>query len=100
MRAEATAPLGRARFTELSLLVWVAALAITGFVAVVAPERASFSPAALVGPLVFFLLMLALPLFLVGIPFRGGQLLLPLAARLTPIRLLLVPPLPARPLFF
>jgi len=29
MRAEAAVPLGRARFTELSLLVWVATFAIT-----------------------------------------------------------------------
>src|SRR5438270_461150 len=90
MRAEATAPLGRARFTELSLLVWVAALAITGFVAVVATERSSFSPAALVVPLVFLVLMLALHVFLVSIRFRGDQLLLPIAAGLTAIGLVLV----------
>ena len=48
MRAEAAVPLGRARFTELSLLVWVATFAVTGFVAVLATETSSFKPTAVV----------------------------------------------------
>src|SRR5438093_739352 len=90
MRAEAAAPLGRARLTELSLLVWVAALAITGFVAVLATETSSFNPAAVVVPAVFLVLMLSLHVFLVGIRFRGDQILLPIAAGLTAIGLDLV----------
>src|SRR5436309_13287754 len=90
MRAEAAAPLGRARLTELSLLVWVAALAITGFVAVLATATPSFNPAAVVVPAVFLVLMLSLHVFLVGIRFRGDQILLPIAAGLTAIGLVLV----------
>jgi len=59
MRAEAAVPLGRARFTELSLLVWVATFAVTGFVAVLATESSSFNPTAVVVPVVFLALMLA-----------------------------------------
>jgi peptidoglycan glycosyltransferase len=90
MRAEAGVPLGRARFTELSLLVWVATLAVTGFVAVLATETASFSPTAVVVPAVFLALMLALHVFLVAIRFRGDQILMPIAAGLTAIGLVLV----------
>ena len=90
MRAEAGVPLGRARFTELSLLVWVAAFAVTGFVAVLATETSSFSPTAAVVPAVFLTLMLALHVFLVGIRFRGDQILMPIAAGLTAIGLILV----------
>jgi cell division protein FtsW (lipid II flippase) len=90
MRAEAAVPLGRARFTELSLLIWVAILAVTGFVAVLATETSSFTPTAVVVPAVFLALMLALHVFLVAIRFRGDQLLLPLAAGLTAIGLVLV----------
>jgi cell division protein FtsW (lipid II flippase) len=90
IRAQTTAPLRRTRFTELSLLVWVAALAITGFVAVVATETSAFGPAAIVVPAIFLLLMLALHVFLVVERFRGDQVLLPLAAALTAIGLVLV----------
>jgi cell division protein FtsW (lipid II flippase) len=90
MRAEAAVPLGRARFTELSLLLWVATFAITGFVAVLATETSSFKPTAAVVPVVFLALMLALHVFLVGIRFRGDQLLMPIAAGLTAIGLILV----------
>ena len=90
IRAEAGTPIGRARFTELSLLVWVATLAITGFVAVLATETSSFRPAAVVVPVVFVALMLALHVFLVGIRFRGDQILMPIAAGLTAIGLILV----------
>jgi peptidoglycan glycosyltransferase len=90
IRAEAAVPLGRARFTELSLLLWVATFAITGFVAVLATETSSFKPTAAVVPVVFLALMLALHVFLVGIRFRGDQMLMPLAAGLTAIGLILV----------
>src|SRR2546428_459391 len=90
MRAEAAVPLGRARFTELSLLLWVAALAITGFVAVLATETSSFNPTAVVVPAIFLVLMLSLHVFLVGIRFRGDQILMPIAAGLTAIGLVLV----------
>src|SRR3989475_1804570 len=90
MRAEAAVPLGRARFTELSLLLWVASLAITGFVAVLATETSSFNPTAVVVPAIFLVLMLSLHVFLVGIRFRGDQILMPIAAGLTAIGLVLV----------
>jgi cell division protein FtsW (lipid II flippase) len=90
MRAEASVPVGRARFTELSLLVWVATFAVTGFVAVLATETSSFKPTAVVVPVVFLALMLALHIFLVSIRFRGDQILMPLAAGLTAIGLVLV----------
>jgi cell division protein FtsW (lipid II flippase) len=89
MRADAAVTLTRARFTELQLLVWVATFAITGFVAVLATETASFSPAAVVVPVAFLALMLALHVFLVSIRFRGDQILMPLAAGLTAIGLIL-----------
>ncbi len=90
MRAEAAVPIGRARFTELSLLVWVATFAITGFVAVLATETSSFNLTAVVVPVVFLALMLALHVFLVSIRFRGDQILMPIAAGLTAIGLVLV----------
>src|SRR5438309_7823979 len=90
MRAQAAVPLGRGRFTELSLLLWVATIAITGFVAVLATETASFRPTAVVVPLVFLVLMLSLHVFLVGIRFRGDQILMPIGAGLTAIGLVLV----------
>jgi peptidoglycan glycosyltransferase len=90
IRAEAGAAVGRARFTELSLLVWVALLAVTGFAAVVGAERSSFGPAAIVVPVTFVAVMLALHIFLVAQRFRGDQILLPLAACLTAIGLILV----------
>jgi len=83
-------PVRRMRFTELSLLFWVAALAITGFVAVVAAETSSFGPAAIAVPVVFLVLMLALHLFLVARRFHGDQVLMPIAAGLTAIGLVLV----------
>src|SRR2546428_8398533 len=100
MRAEAAVPLGRARFTELSLLLWVAALAITGFVAVLATETSSFNPTAVVVPAIFLVLMLSLHVFLVGIRFRGDQILMPIAAGLTAIGLVLVQRLASDPFPF
>jgi peptidoglycan glycosyltransferase len=90
MRASAAVPVGRARFTELSLLIWVAAIAITGFVAVLAAENSSFSPAAIIVPGIFLVLVFALHVFLVGMRFRGDQILMPIAAGLTAIGLVLV----------
>ena len=84
MAAAAIAPVARrARLTELSLLVWVAALAITGFVAVVAAETSSFRPVALIVPAVYLIHELALHLFLVAQRFHGDQVLMPIAAGLT-----------------
>jgi cell division protein FtsW (lipid II flippase) len=80
----------RARFTELSLLIWVAALAVAGFVAVIGAETSAFRPAAIVVPLIYLTLMLALHLFLVARRFRGDQVLMPIAAGLTAIGLVLV----------
>ncbi|MBI3521883.1 MAG: FtsW/RodA/SpoVE family cell cycle protein [Chloroflexi bacterium] len=76
------------RFGELRLLVLVALLLVTGFVAVVATELASFAPVQPVVPLLFIALAVALHLFLVTIGFRGDQLLLPLMLALTAIGLI------------
>ena len=89
VRTQATV-LRRGRFTELSLLFWVAALAITGFIAVVAAETSAFAPGAIVVPVVFLALMVSLHLFLVARRFRGDQILMPMAAGLTAIGLVLV----------
>jgi peptidoglycan glycosyltransferase len=80
----------RARVTELSLLLWVAALAVAGFVAVLGAETSSVTPAAVVVPAVFLALMLAVHVFLIARRFRGDQLLFPIAACLTAIGLILV----------
>jgi cell division protein FtsW (lipid II flippase) len=91
MAAAAIAPVARrARLTELSLLLWVAALAMTGFVAVVAAESSSFRPVALIVPAVYLILVLALHLFLVAQRFHGDQILMPIAAGFTAIGLVLV----------
>ena len=90
IRAQAGVPLRRARFTELSLLVWVAALAVFGFVAVVGAETSSFGIASIVVPSVFILLVLSLHVFLIARRFRGDQVLMPIAAGLTAIGLVLV----------
>src|SRR5207245_7641388 len=68
------------RWHELSLLVWVATFAITGFVAVLATDTSSFNLTAVVVPVVFLALVLALDVFLVSIRFRGAQILMPIAA--------------------
>src|SRR2546428_12156361 len=80
----------RSRFAELSLLVWVGALAVLGFVAVVGAETSSFGSASIVVPAVFIVLVLSLHVFLVARRFRGDQVLLPIAAGLTAIGLVLV----------
>ncbi len=79
-----------ARFGELRLLFLVAALAVTGFVAVVATVNAEFRTAQVLVPLLFLALAAALHVVLVAVGFRGDQLLLPLAVALTAIGLILV----------
>jgi cell division protein FtsW (lipid II flippase) len=78
------------RRPELGLLVWVAALAVTGSVAVAAAEVAGFRPQQLVVPVTFVFVAFALHMFLAVRGVRGDQLLLPIAAALTAIGLVLV----------
>jgi peptidoglycan glycosyltransferase len=78
------------RGDELRLLVWVAAIAATGSVAVAAAEAATFDRTQLIVPALFILLAVGLHVFLVARGVRGDQLLLPLAAALTALGLVLV----------
>jgi cell division protein FtsW (lipid II flippase) len=78
------------RRPELGLLFWVAALGITGSVAVAAAEVADFRPQQLVIPITFVVIAFALHLFLAARGIRGDQLLLPIAAALTALGLVLV----------
>jgi cell division protein FtsW (lipid II flippase) len=78
------------RGDELRLLVWVAALAATGSVAVAAAETATFDRRQLIVPLAFIVLSVGLHVFLAARGIRGDQLLLPLACALTAIGLVLV----------
>jgi peptidoglycan glycosyltransferase len=78
------------RRPELGLLFWVAALGITGSVAVAAAEAAGFRPQQLVVPVSFVVIAFALHLFLAARGIRGDQLLLPIAAALTALGLVLV----------
>jgi cell division protein FtsW (lipid II flippase) len=78
------------RRPELGLLFWVAALGITGSVAVAAAEVAGFRPQQLVIPVSFVVIAFALHLFLAARGIRGDPLLLPIAAALTAIGLVLV----------
>ena len=78
------------RRPELGLLFWVAALGITGSVAVAAAEVAGFRPQQLVIPATFVVIAFVLHLFLAARGIRGDQLLLPIAAALTAIGLVLV----------
>ena len=78
------------RRPELGLLFWVAAMGITGSVAVAAAEVAGFRPQQLVVPATFVLIAFVLHLFLAARGIRGDQLLLPIAAALTAIGLVLV----------
>lgn len=75
---------------ELGLLFWVAAIAATGSVAVAAAESAAFDRAQLAIPVAFIALAVALHLFLAARGFRGDQLLMPLAAMLSALGLVLV----------
>jgi len=78
------------RRPELGLLFWVGALGVTGSVAVAAAEVAGFRPQQLVIPVTFIVIAFALHLFLAARGIRGDQLLLPIAAALTAIGLVLV----------
>jgi peptidoglycan glycosyltransferase len=78
------------RPSELRLLVWVAAIAVTGSVAVAAAETTAFDRSQLAVPIAFVALAVALHGFLVVRGFRGDQLLLPMAAALSAIGLVLV----------
>ncbi len=78
------------RGAELRLLVWMAAIALTGSVAVAAAETTAFDRSQLAVPVVFTVVAVALHAFLVARGFRGDQLLLPMAAVLSAIGLVLV----------
>ncbi|TMB60111.1 MAG: hypothetical protein E6J49_13335, partial [Chloroflexi bacterium] len=78
------------RRSEVGLIVWVAALAITGSVAVAAADAAAFDRRQIFIPVAFIALMLALHLFLAWRSVRGDQLLFPLAAGLSALGLILV----------
>ena len=78
------------RPSELSLLVWAAAIALTGSLAVAAAATNAFDRRQLLIPAAFIVLALALHAFLVARGVRGDQLLLPLASALTGIGLVLV----------
>ena len=78
------------RRPELGLLFWVGALGVTGSVAVAAAEAIGFRPQQLVVPVIFILIAFVLHLFLAARGIRGDQLLLPIAAALTAIGLVLV----------
>ncbi len=76
------------RYDELRLLALVAALLVTGYVAVVASAAATFNATPIVVPITFLGLAIGLHLFLVAKGLRGDQLLLPLALALTAIGLI------------
>ena len=78
------------RGEELRLLFWVAAIAATGSVAVAAAEASTFDRSQLVIPVAFIALSVGLHAFLVARRVRGDQLLLPIAAALTALGLVLV----------
>jgi peptidoglycan glycosyltransferase len=79
-----------ARLGELQLLIWVALMTLTGYVAVMAAESGHFAWYEVVVPLVVLAVFGALHVFLVAIGFRGDQLLLPIALGLTGIGFVLV----------
>lgn len=78
------------RSSELGLLIWVAAIAITGSVAVAAAETSGFDPSQLAIPVAFIALVLVLHMFLAARGIRGDQVLMPMAAMLTGLGLVLV----------
>lgn len=78
------------RGVELRLLFWVAAIAVTGSVAVAATETSVFERAQLAIPVAFVVVAIALHAFLVARGFRGDQVMLPLAALLTALGVVLV----------
>ena len=79
-----------ARLGELRLLVWVAALSLTGYVAVVAAAAGHFAWYELLVPVIVLAIIGALHVFLVSIGFRGDQLLMPIAVGLTAVGFVLV----------
>jgi cell division protein FtsW (lipid II flippase) len=78
------------RGAELRLLVWVAAIALTGFVAVAAAETTTFDRSQVFIPIVFIVVVVLLHAFLAAHGLRGDQLLMPMAACLTVVGLVLV----------
>jgi len=78
------------RGDELRLLVWVTLIAATGSVAVAATEAAGFAYSQLAVPVAFICVAVLLHVFLVVRGVRGDQLLLPMAAVLTALGLVLV----------
>ena len=79
-----------ARLGELRLLVWVSALSLTGYVAVVAAAAGHFAWYELLVPVIVLAIIGALHVFLVSIGFRGDQLLMPIAVGLTAVGFVLV----------
>jgi len=78
------------RSSELGLLVWVAAIAVAGSVAVAAAETSGFDRSQVIIPIAFIGLVLVLHMFLVARGLRGDQLLMPMAAMLSAVGLVLV----------
>jgi peptidoglycan glycosyltransferase len=78
------------RGAELRLLVWVAAIALTGFVAVAAAETTTFDRSQIFIPIAFVVMVVLLHAFLAAHGLRGDQLLMPMAACLTVVGLVLV----------
>ncbi|HEV2250082.1 MAG TPA: FtsW/RodA/SpoVE family cell cycle protein [Candidatus Limnocylindria bacterium] len=79
-----------ARLVELRLLIWVAALTLAGYVAVVAAASGRFAWYEIAVPVAVLAVFGALHVFLVSVGFRGDQLLLPIAVGLTGIGFILV----------
>jgi len=79
-----------ARLAELRLLIWVAALSLVGYVAVVAAASGRFAWYEIAVPVAVLAVFGLLHVFLVSIGFRGDQLLMPLAVGLTGIGFVLV----------
>ena len=75
---------------ELRLLVWVAAIAARGSVAVAATATTVFDRAQLAVPIAYLVLIVLLHMFLAARGIRGDQVLLPTAAALTGIGIVLV----------
>ena len=78
------------RPSEVGLLIWVAALAVTGSVAVAAANAAAFDRRQVFIPIAFIALVAVLHVFLAWRGLRGDQLLFPLAAGLSAVGLIVV----------
>ena len=79
-----------ARLGELRLLIWVAALILVGYVAVVAAASGRFAWYEIAVPVIVLAVFGLLHVFLISIGFRGDQLLMPLAVGLTGVGFVLV----------